>query len=94
VNGDVTLPLIYALRSPTLTEMDRGKLLRAYEEGRPIEVEEVRRIYTETNALSKSVEKMRLYAEGCIDALKDFNPSPPLECLLHLVERYYLNLEV
>ena len=94
VNGDVTLPLIYALRSPTLTEMDRGKLLRAYEEGRPIEVGEVRRIYTETNALSKSVEKMRLYAEGCIDALKDFNPSPPLECLLHLVERYYLNLEV
>ena len=94
VNGDVTLPLIYALQSPTLTEIDRGKLLKAYEEGRPIEVEEVRRIYTETNALSKSVEKMRLYAEGCIDALKDFNPSPPLECLLHLVERYYLNLEV
>jgi len=54
----------------------------------------VRRIYEESGALKRAVERMRRYAEGCRKALAAFNPSEALNCLLHLVESYYLKLEV
>ncbi len=94
VNGDVTLPLIYALESPSITEAERGRLLEAYEGRGLLEADEVRRIYIKSKALERAVEKMRLYAEECIEALRGFKSSPPLECLLHLVDIYYLKLEV
>jgi geranylgeranyl diphosphate synthase type I len=94
VNGDITLPLIYALESPSISEGERRRLLEAYEKGIPLEAEEVRCIYTESGALERAVEKMRGYAEGCRESLKDFKSSEALECLLHLVDRYYLELEV
>lgn len=94
INGDITLPLIYALESPDISEEERRMLLQAYEGGTPLKAEEVRHIYIESGALKRTVERMRGYAGGCRDTLRRFTNSEALQCLLHLIDQYYLRLEV
>jgi len=89
-NGDLTLPLIYALDSNCISEGDKGHLMGIFL-GRSEGVDEVmvRRIYEESGALDRSVEKMRGYAEEGRKALGHFEGSEALECIKYLLEQYY-----
>jgi geranylgeranyl pyrophosphate synthase len=94
LNGDASLLLIYALSSPSLGEDDRRKLLALYHgETDKLDVSEVRRVYEETGALGKSVEKMRFFLSQAGGCLSSFDDCESKQNLLLLLKQYDLGLE-
>ena len=89
-NGDLTLPLIYALESEAISDLDR-KWLKEIFLGRKgdFDKEGVRRIYEESGALDKSREEMQVYAAMGRRALNSFESSEALECIEYLLDQYY-----
>ena len=73
-NGDISLPLIYALESKSICQSDHDMLSKIFE-GKLTEYREadVLRIYNETGALDKTVKKMEYYAEESSRALEPFS---------------------
>lgn len=94
INGDVTLPFIYALDSELLADSDRERLMAVYHGETPeIEREEVRRVYEETGALARSINKMKEFAEVGSESLSHFDRTEARGCLDHMLHRYYLDFD-
>ncbi len=92
LNGDVTLPFIYALDSELLADSDRERLLAVYH-GKTLEIdrEEVQRVYEETGALERAIERMKGFAERGSKSLDRFERTEARDCLDHMLHRYYLD---
>jgi octaprenyl-diphosphate synthase len=90
LNGDISLPMIYALESEDLLERDRGRILSVYE-GREdsIDLEYVQNIYDITGALDRAVEKMKDFAERSRNYLLRFDRNDARDFLEELVNQYY-----
>jgi geranylgeranyl pyrophosphate synthase len=92
LNGDVSLPLIYALQSKTISENDRNLLTLLYlGEKKTVEIEEIQRIYEETGALERSIAKMLSYSETGKKSIEDFMDCTAKSNLIRLINRYYDN---
>jgi len=89
-NGDITLPMIYALSSKTISNKDRDMIQSSYEgSGENIDLEEVQRIYSETGAITKSIELMKSLAEKGRMSLIDLPKSEAADCINFLLDYYY-----
>ena len=92
LNGDVSLPLIYALESEEISKQDVSTLMMPYlGEEESADIEEIRRIYEESGALRRSIAKMKYYAIEGIRCLEDFENSKAKSFLIHLLNRYYIS---
>jgi octaprenyl-diphosphate synthase len=92
LNGDVSLPLIYALESDLISKQDVSTLSMLYlGEKKTVDSEEVRRIYEESGALGRSIRKMKDYAREGTKCLEGFEDSRAKNLLIHLMDRYYLS---
>jgi geranylgeranyl pyrophosphate synthase len=92
LNGDVSLPLIYALESEETSKQDVSTLMMLYlGEKETANIEEIRRIYEESGALERSIVKMKNYAKESIKCLEEFEDSEAKRFLTHLVDRYYIS---
>lgn len=90
LNGDVTLPFIYALESGALTDSDRERLTAMYTgKVERVEVDEVRRMYDDTGAVERSIEKMKAFAERGRRCLIRFQKTEAKDCLNYLLDNYY-----
>ncbi|NQT08098.1 hypothetical protein HQ586_03395, partial [Candidatus Bathyarchaeota archaeon] len=90
LNGDISLPMIYALDSDGLSEEDRLNLLTVYSgERKSIDLEYVQGVYEETGALERSIEKMKGFAEEAREYLLKFGDSEARDFLEQLINQYY-----
>lgn len=90
LNGDLTLPFIYALDSGSISDRDRESLMDAFLGWTErIDDEEVQRIYEESGALDRSMEKMKDYAERGRDILNHFERNEAGDCIRYLLDQYY-----
>jgi len=89
LNGDPSLLLLYAVNSEIIQEEDKTRILSVYHgETTDLDIEFIRRIYEETGALKKSVEKMEEYALLAGDILKDYPDCDAKEALIELLDQY------
>jgi geranylgeranyl pyrophosphate synthase len=89
LNGDPSLLLLYAVNSKMIDKEDKKRILSVYNgESKDFEVEFIRRVYEETGALKKSVEKMEEYALLAGSILKDYPDCAAKESLHELLEQY------
>jgi octaprenyl-diphosphate synthase len=92
LNGDVSLPLIYALESDLISKQDVSTLSMLYlGEKKTVDSEEVRRIYEESGALGRSIRKMKDFAREGTRCLERFEDSRAKNLLIHLMDRYYIS---
>jgi octaprenyl-diphosphate synthase len=90
LNGDISLPMIYALDSDVLSDADRLNLLSVYSgERESIDLEYVQEVYEETRALERSIEKMKGFAEEARSYLLKFGYSEARDFLEQLINQYY-----
>ena len=89
LNGDVSLPFIYALDSD-ISERDRITITSAYlGQSERVDIEEVQRIYEETGAKERCITKMNEFAERGRMYLTDFERSEAKEFLNYILDQYY-----
>jgi geranylgeranyl pyrophosphate synthase len=92
LNGDVSLPYIYAMDSERISGEDREFISSIYRgETKEIDIERVQGIYSYTGALERSIRKMKAFAESGLRHLDAFENSREKEFLIHLLNSYYLN---
>jgi len=90
LNGDLTLPFIYALDSESISDSDKNSMRDMFLGLREqIDDEEVQRIYEETGALDRSMEKMKGYAERGRESLNHIPMTEAGECINYLLDQYY-----
>jgi len=90
LNGDISLPMIYALDSDRMTEGDRVNLLSVYSgERESIDLEYVQEVYEETGALERSIGKMKGFAEEARGHLLRFEDTEAREFLEQLINQFY-----
>jgi geranylgeranyl pyrophosphate synthase len=90
LNGDLTLPFIYALESQSMSIQDKKNLMDAFlGQKERIDNEDVQRIYVHTGALDSSLEKMKYYAENGRKSLEEFVQNEAGECIQYLIDQYY-----
>ncbi len=89
LNGDPSLLLLYAVDSETMLEENKAMILSIYSgETNDLDVEFVRRVYEDTGALQKSVEKMKEYAILAGNILKDYPDNDAKDSLYELLDQY------
>ena len=89
LNGDVSLPFIYALDSD-ISERDRITITSAYfGQSDKMDIEEVQRIYGDTGALERCMAKMNEFAERGRMFLADFERSEAKEFINYIMDQYY-----
>jgi geranylgeranyl pyrophosphate synthase len=93
LNGDISLPFIYALESKKILAVDKKKLMDVYT-GRCQELYlvEIQRIYEETEALQKTADKMMEFAQQAREILKAFKDCSAKNGLMYLLEQYNSSL--
>jgi geranylgeranyl pyrophosphate synthase len=92
LNGDPSLLLIYAVNSGSIDGEERSKLLSVYRgESRDLEVDLVRRVYTETGSLRKAIDKMQDFSREARNILDHYPESDAKESLNELLEQYNSN---
>ncbi|MFB0558529.1 MAG: polyprenyl synthetase family protein [Candidatus Bathyarchaeia archaeon] len=90
LNGEVTLPFIYALESDAIPEKDRRTITAVFMgEIEKVDPMDVQRIYEETMALERSIRKMKEFAELGRKYLDSFERSEAKEILNHMLDQYY-----
>jgi octaprenyl-diphosphate synthase len=92
LNGDPSLLLIYAVNSGSINGEDMSKFLSVYRgESRDLDVDLVRRVYTETGSLQKAIDKMQDFSREARNILDHYPESDAKECLDELLEQYNSN---
>ncbi len=92
LNGDPSLLLIYAVNSDLIQEADKVKLLSIYRgETTDLDVDFVRRVYEETGALQKAIEKMEEFASLAGAILNMYPESDARDSLYELLDQYNHN---
>lgn len=92
LNGDVTLPFIYAIESEAISDADKSMITSVYlgKTGN-VDLEEVQRVYEETGAIGKSIKKMKEFSERGRESLDHFEPSEAKDILNNMLNLYYMN---
>jgi geranylgeranyl pyrophosphate synthase len=89
LNGDPSLLLLYAVNSDSIQALDKAKLLSIYHgESKELDVGFVRRVYEETGALQKAIEKMKEFAALAGGVLDQYQASDARDSLHELLEQY------
>ncbi len=92
LNGDPSLLLIYAVNSGSINGEDSSKFLSVYRgESRDLDVDLVRRVYTETGALQKAIDKMQDFSREARNILDYYPESDAKESLDELLDQYNSN---
>ncbi len=92
LNGDVTLPFIYALQSNVISDRDRNTITSVYMgETEEVDPMEVQRIYEETGAFDRSILKMIEFAEEGRKYLEPFEGSEAKKVINTMLDQYYVN---
>jgi len=92
LNGDPSLLLIYAVNSDLIQEADKVKLLSIYRgETTDLDVDFVHRVYEETGALQKAIDKMEEFASLAGAILKIYPESDARDSLYELLDQYNHN---
>jgi len=92
LNGDISLPFIYAHESNTISTQSRNTLLMLYlGEKKTADIDEIQQIYEEAGALERSIAKMQGFAREGAAYLEGFEDCEAKEYLLHMLEQYYIN---
>ena len=92
-NGDISLPLIYALQSKSIGQSHHELLLKIFEGNmREYQESDVLRIYNETGALTKSIEKMECFAKESASYLETFS-GVAIDSLKELINQNYYQLK-
>ncbi|MFQ6053463.1 MAG: polyprenyl synthetase family protein [Candidatus Bathyarchaeia archaeon] len=90
LNGDLTLPFIYALDADSIADRDRENLMELFLGRRDdFDNDEIRSIYEETGALDRSIAKMREYAERSRESLNHFEKTEAGDCIHYLLDQFY-----
>jgi geranylgeranyl pyrophosphate synthase len=89
-NGDISLPLIYALESEFITDADK-EILKGLYQGhiKDPQPEKVQRIFEESGAIEKSIATMKQFAEEGRSYLMSIQSNTAIETLSHLLNEYY-----
>jgi octaprenyl-diphosphate synthase len=91
-NGDLTLPLIYALQSDALSDSDGLWIRDLYERGEgKLDIKRLRSAFEDSSAMELSLNKMREYASNAWGALDSFPQSDAKDCIYHLLDQNYLS---
>jgi geranylgeranyl pyrophosphate synthase len=89
LNGDPSLLLLYAVISKKITETDKNILLSLYQgKTKQLDINFVRRIYQETGALQKAMEKMKEFATLAREILDQYHDCFARQSLYELLEQY------
>lgn len=89
LNGDPSLLLLYAVNSDLIEEEEKAKLLSIYSgESKELDVGFVRRVYEDTGALGRAIEKMREFAELAGGVLEKYHDNDARKSLFELLEQY------
>ena len=89
LNGDPSLLLLYAVNSDSINEEDRSKFLSIYRgESKDLDIDQVRRVYEETGALQKAIDKMQEFSNMARKILDDYPESDAKKSLYVLLEQY------
>jgi geranylgeranyl pyrophosphate synthase len=92
LNGDPSLLLIYAVNSGSMESEDRSRFLSVYRgESKDLDVELVRRVYAETGALRKAIDKMQGFSNEAKSILDYYPESDAKETLVELLKQYNSN---
>jgi octaprenyl-diphosphate synthase len=90
LNGDISLPLIYALESDGINGKDSAYLVSVYSGmSKNPDIKEIQRIYEESGALQRSIARMKSFADTGRKHINNFQDSEAKEILIHLLDRYY-----
>jgi geranylgeranyl diphosphate synthase type I len=93
-NGDVSLPLIYALESKSITEADKGRLVSIFEgKTKEYDEDEVLQIFYSTGSLDKSVEEMKRFADLSRQSLGKFS-GEAVDVLGELIGLNYSHINI
>jgi geranylgeranyl pyrophosphate synthase len=94
LNGDSTLPLIYALNLGKIKDEERVYLLDRFE-GREklLEIEKIREIYVKSGALKKSIQTMKLFSDKSKKSILKLRESDAKRELSSLVDNLFLNFK-
>ena len=89
LNGDPSLLLLYAVNSDSINKEDKSKFLSIYRgESKDLDVDQVRRVYEETGALQKAIDKMQEFSNMARKILDDYPESDAKESLYELLKQY------
>ena len=92
LNGDPSLLLIYAVNSDSINGEDKSRFLSVYRgESKALDVDLVRRVYTETGSLRKAVDKMQGFSKEARNILDYYPDSDAKESLNELLKQYNSN---
>ena len=92
LNGDPSLLLIYAVNSDSINGEDKSRFLSVYRgESKALDVDLVRRVYTETGSLRKAVDKMQGFSKEARKILDYYPDSDAKESLNELLKQYNSN---
>ena len=93
VNGDISILLIYALESESITETEKETLLGLYQgEVHDLNLTNILRIYEKTGALNEAIGKMKEYAQKAREAIQEFSDGEAKDSLMALLEQYNAEL--
>jgi geranylgeranyl pyrophosphate synthase len=94
LNGDTSLLLIYSIESNNISENDKDLLLTIYKGNlKEFNLEKLRRVYENSNALERSINKMKEFSLKARQALEYFGDSEAKSNLNNILDRYYLRFE-
>jgi geranylgeranyl pyrophosphate synthase len=89
LNGDPSLLLLYAVNSDSISESDKNSLLSIYQgKSKKLDINFVRRIYEETGALQKAIEKMKEFATLAREILDQYHDCDARKSLYKLLDQY------
>jgi geranylgeranyl pyrophosphate synthase len=92
LNGDPSLLLIYAVNSDSINGEDKSRFLSVYRgESKALDVDLVRRVYTETGSLRKAIDKMQGFSKEARKILDYYPDSDAKESLNELLKQYNSN---
>ena len=90
LNGDISLPLIYAVESENISQTCKDLLLKIFHgEKTEFNESEVLGIFYESNAFDKALDKMKCYANESSKNLEGWH-GPAIDGLKYLINENYM----
>jgi geranylgeranyl pyrophosphate synthase len=94
LNGDISLPFIYALDSQKITKRDRENIISIHTgEKEEVDLKEIQRIYEETGALEKAKKKMNEFASEGKKTIDQFEETESQRSLNYLINQFFSKFE-
>jgi geranylgeranyl pyrophosphate synthase len=91
LNGDSSLLFIYSLKSEKIQENKKSELISIYKgQTNQFDLDKIRKIYQDSEALEKSINKMKKFALKARESLDFFNDSEAKSSLINLMNEYYI----